>query len=353
MVEESRRVLVVDDDPDVAMFVKTVLERRGGCVVQTASDGPSALTAVGAFRPDVVVTDIQMPGLSGLDLLTAIRIDTPWMPVVIMTAHVSVDYAVSALRAQADEFLTKPIDSARLVEVVTRLSEEGRARREAASQKQYVLAVGAHPDDVEIGVGGILAAHRAAGDEITILTLSRGSRGGDADDRQDESLASAELLGARLFLKDLVDTEIPGGGPTVRLIEEVVREVIPTVVYTHTNHDRHQDHRAVHEATVVATRTIDTVACYQSPSATVDFRPTRFVAIDGFVERKLELLACFRSQADQRSYLAPDFVTATARYWSRFGGGSNVEPLEIVRETADLSTPVRDRVAERSDRDAR
>jgi len=353
MGEESRRVLVVADDPDVALFVKTVLERRGGCVVQTAADGPSALAAIGAFRPDVVVTDIQMPGISGIDLLTAIRIDTPWMPVVIMTAHVSVDYAVSALRAQADEFLTKPIDSTRLVEVVTRLAEEGRARRESAAQKQYVLAIGAHPDDVEIGVGGILAAHRAAGDEITILTLSRGARGGDADDRQHESLASAELLGARLFLKDLVDTEITGGGPTVRLIEEVVREVVPTVVYTHTNHDRHQDHRAAHEATVVATRTIDTVACYQSPSATVDFRPTRFVSIDGFVDRKLEVLACFRSQTEHRAYLAPDFVTATARYWSRFGGGDNVEPLEIVRETADLSTPVRDRTGERSNREAR
>jgi LmbE family N-acetylglucosaminyl deacetylase/CheY-like chemotaxis protein len=353
MAEEARRVLVVDDDPDVAMFVKTVLERRSGCVVQLATDGASAITAVGAFRPDVVVTDIQMPGLSGLDLLGAIRAETPWLPVVIMTAHVSVDYAVSALRAQADEFLTKPLDSARLVEVVTRLAEEGRARRDAATPKEYVLAVGAHPDDVEIGVGGILAAHRAAGDEITILTLSRGARGGDADDRQHESLAAAELIGARLFLKDLTDTEIPGGGPTVRLIEEVVREVVPTIVYTHTNHDRHQDHRAVHEATIVATRTIDTVACYQSPSATVDFRPTRFVSIDGFLERKLELLDCFRSQVENRSYLAPDFVLATARYWSRFGGGDNVEPLEIVRETADLSTPIRERAAERGQRETR
>ncbi|TPX04990.1 response regulator, partial [Schumannella luteola] len=290
---------------------------------------------------------------SGLDLLTAVRIDTPWMPVVIMTAHVSVDYAVSALRAQADEFLTKPIDSTRLVEVVTRLADEGRARREAVAQKQYVLAVGAHPDDVEIGVGGVLAAHRAAGDEITILTLSRGARGGDADNRQHESLAAAELLGARLFLQDLTDTEISGGGGTVRLIEEVVREVVPTIVYTHTNHDRHQDHRAVHEATIVATRSIDTVACYQSPSATVDFRPTRFVSIDGFVDRKLELLACFRSQAENRAYLAADFVRATARYWSRFSSSENVEPLEIVRETSDLSTPVRDRVDVRRDREVR
>jgi len=353
MGEETRRVLVVDDDADVALFVKTVLERRIECVVQVAPDGTAAVAAIPEFRPDVVVTDIEMPGLNGLELLDAIRSETPWLPVVVMTAHVSVDYAVSALRAQADEFLTKPLDTTRLVEVVSRLADEGRARRESAPPQEFVLAIGAHPDDVEIGVGGILAAHRAAGDEVTVLTLSRGARGGDADDRQHESLRAADLLGARLFLKDLTDTEITSGGPTVRLIEEVVREVVPTIVYTHTNHDRHQDHRAAHEATIVATRSIDTVACYQSPSSTVDFRPTRFVSIDGFVERKLQLLECFASQTEHRSYLSPEFVTATARYWSRFGGGENVEPLEIVRETSDLSSAVRDRAADRARREQR
>jgi len=331
-------VLVVDDDEDLALFVKTLLERRGGYIVQTASDGPTALAAVGAFRPDIVVADIEMPGMSGLELLEAIRAETPWMPVVIMTAHVSVDYAVTALRQQADEFLTKPLDTATVVATVERLIEEGRARRDAGRPKEVVLAIGAHPDDVEIGVGGILAAHRAAGDDITILTLSRGARGGDADQRQHESLASAELLGARLFLQDLIDTEMEGGGPTVRLIEEVVSEVHPTIVYTHSPHDRHQDHRAVHEAAIVATRGVAMVGCFQSPSATIDYRPNRFVSIEQFIDRKLELLACFASQADHRPYLAPDFVTTTAKYWARFGGGAMVEPLEIFREATVLAS---------------
>ena len=246
-----------------------------------------------------------------------------------------------ALRSQADEFLTTPVSAATLTETVLRLAEEGRAKREAARPREYVLAVGAHPDDVEIGVGGILASHRAAGDQVTILTLSRGGKGGSPDDRQHESLRSAELLGARL--SSLVDTEITNTGPTVAIIERVVREVNPTTVYTHSVHDRHQDHRATHEATVVATRAVGTVACFQSPSSTVDFRPTRFVSIDGFTEKKLELLQCFQSQAHIRSYLEPDFVLATARYWSRYGGGTSVEPLEILRETADMSMPLRKR----------
>jgi LmbE family N-acetylglucosaminyl deacetylase len=332
---------VIDDDPDVALYTKTVLERRGGFEVRSITDPQVARLAVDTFRPDVVVTDIEMPGMTGLELLAHLRADQPGLPVIVMTAHVSVEYAVGALRAQADEFLTKPVDSVQLVSVAMRLAEEGRERRESARPREFVLAVGAHPDDVEIGVGGILAAHRAAGDQVVILTLSRGARGGEAADRQAESLRSADLLGARLFLEDLVDTEITNTGPTVAIIERVVREVNPTIVYTHSAHDRHQDHRAVHEATLVATRAVGTVACFQSPSSTVDFRPTRFVSIDGFTQAKLELLACFSSQAEIRKYLEPDFVLATARYWSRYGGGQSCEPLEIIRETSDMSVQSR------------
>ena len=96
----------------------------------------------------------------------------------------------------------------------------------------------------------------------------------------------------------------------------------------------------MHQATLVATRAGAHRACYQSPSATVDFRPNRFVPIDGFTDTKLALLACFQSQSGLRDYLEPDFVLATARYWSRFGGGQNCEPLEVIRDTADISVPV-------------
>jgi LmbE family N-acetylglucosaminyl deacetylase/CheY-like chemotaxis protein len=335
---QKYRVCVIEDDPDVALYMKTVLEKKADAVVLAITVPSIAMQSIAEFEPDVVITDIEMPGISGLDLLKELRATHPGMPVVVMTAHVSVDYAVSALRSQADEFLTKPIASADLVSIVTRLAEEGRTKK-AARAPQVVLAIGAHPDDVEIGVGGILSAHREAGNDVVILTLSRGARGGDANDRQHESLAAAERLGARLFLEDLEDTQIAAADPTVSIIERVVAEVRPDIVYTHSAHDRHQDHRAVHAATVVATRAVRTVCCYQSPSATIDYRPTRFVPIDGFTDAKLALLDCFRSQTELRAYLEPDFVLATARYWSRFGGGTSCEPLEVIKDTADISVP--------------
>ncbi len=214
MTESPYRVLVIEDDDDVALFTRTVLQKRAGCEVRSLASADGAIRALSEFAPDVVITDVELPGASGLDILEQVRRADGDLPVVVMTAHASVDYAVRALRDRADEFLTKPIPSAVLVETVQRLAtayRESQARRRGRT----VLAIGAHPDDVEIGVGGTLAAHAAAGDPVVILTLCRGARGGQADDRQNESLAAAELIGARLFLEDLEDTRIPISDPTV------------------------------------------------------------------------------------------------------------------------------------------
>ena len=326
------RVLVVDDDPDIAQFVRTVLSKAGMHAV--ACFDPLEALALAAREPfDAVVTDIEMPGMNGLEFLGRLRELQTDLPVAVMTAHASVDYAVEALRRNADEFMVKPVRRDDVVATVRRLVELGTARR-ATTRHQTVLAIGAHPDDVELGIGGTLAAHRSAGDQVVILTLSRGARGGEAGDRMGESMAAAELIGARLFMEDLEDTRISESDPTVTIIERVVAQVQPTIVYTHSAHDRHQDHRAVHRAAMVATRDVPTFACYQSPSATVDYRPTRFVGIDGFTETKLALLACFGSQSGIRSYMQDDFVLATSRYWSRYGGGQHCEPLEVIREAS-------------------
>lgn len=330
------RVLLVEDDPDVAGFTRTVLERRGGMICRWVTNPADALEVLASAEVDVVVTDIEMPGMTGLELLGHVRATLPHVPVVVMTAYAQLDYAVEALRQRADEFLVKPVPAATLVERVREVADAGRAARIAARPRDVVLAVGAHPDDVEIGVGGTLAAHRAIGDTIVILTMSHGGRGGDEHRRQTEALAAAEIIGARLFLEDLEDTEMSPGGDTVRRIERVVAEVSPTVVYTHSRHDRHQDHRAVYLATSAATRQVPTFACYQSPSTTTDFHPNRFVAIDDHVETKLRMLAAFGSQ-EGRAYLEPDMVRATARYWSRFGGGTWCEPLEVVRDTSAVA----------------
>jgi LmbE family N-acetylglucosaminyl deacetylase/ActR/RegA family two-component response regulator len=342
MAEEHYRALVVEDDPDAAQFVQITLERHAGMSVVVAGDAPTALAALEAEPFDLIVSDIELPGMSGLQMLPRAKELAPGVPVMMLTAFGRVDYAVDALRQHVDEFLTKPVMVATLVERALDLAREGRRRRAAAAVPAVVLALGAHPDDVEIGVGGTLAAHHAAGDRITILTLSGGAIGGGAQIRHEESLAAAAMVGATLIHLDFEDTQLRPASSVISAIEEAVGEVGPDRIYAHSQHDRHQDHRAVHEAVQVAARQVPNLACYQSPSSTVHFQPNQFVDIEPFIDTKLRMLAAHRSQ-ESRDYMAGDFVRAAARYWSRFVEGvSYVEPLEVIRSSITLvsSTPV-------------
>jgi LmbE family N-acetylglucosaminyl deacetylase len=255
----------------------------------------------------------------------------PLASTLILTGHGSFENAVAAIRAGADDFMTKPVDRASLVMKARELLEAASGRK--AQDREVVLAIGAHPDDVEIGCGGILLGHAARRDSISILTLTAGEQGGEIGLRATESAAAAAMLGARLFHTDLVDTSVSDGGVTIGTIQRVIDEVEPTVIYTHTKHDVHQDHRSVHAATLVAARRVPRIYCYQSPSTTVDFHPTRFVPIDEQIERKLDVIQAYGSQTVLRAYLEPDLLRATARYWSRFAQSTFVEPLEIARET--------------------
>src|SRR5207244_8333504 len=113
-------------------------------------------------------------------------------------------------------------------------------------------------------------------------------------------------------LEELPDTHISEGDPTISAIRRVVEQVQPTVIYTHSLHDVHQDHRNTHRAAMVAVREVGCVYCFQSPSATIDFRPTRFVAIDEHLERKLQAIDAFTSQVEVRPYLDRELIQATA-----------------------------------------
>ena len=199
-------------------------------------------------------------------------------------------------------------------------------------QQKRVLAIGAHPDDVEIGCGGALARHHARGDILDILTLSHGAAGGDVNVRVAEAQHAADILGAHLQLANLRDAHISEGTATIDIIEAAVRELRPTHVYTHCSEDTHQDHRAVHAASLVATRGVPNVYCYQSPSSTTEFSPHRFVDITQFIGQKIKVIDAYQSQVARMDAIQREMTVATARYWGRFAGYVLAEPLKVVRE---------------------
>lgn len=326
----GHRVLVVDDDEDLRDLLSYLLVSRGGYEAVAVPSAEVAIERVRDERWDVVLTDVHMPGASGLALAEEVHRDHPLLPVLLMTSQPSVDIAVRAVRQSLTDFLVKPLDPDTVLKAVARALtlRVGSARR--------VLAIGAHPDDVELGAGATLADHARQGDELRILTMSRGRIGGDAEIRAEEAAGAARILGAELTLGDLEDTNIQQQGATVTLIEAAVAAFDPDTVYVHSVHDVHQDHRSVHQAAMVACRGVPRVFCYQSPSATVDFRPSKFVSVETAMDRKIEAIAAFASQVAIRDYMEADLLKATARYWGRFGRCRYAEPFEVVRDSQEV-----------------
>ena len=102
-----RRILVVDDEENLRLVLRTLL-RRSGYEVETASTGEEALEKVEAFGPDVVITDVRMPKMTGLDLLSALRAKQSLATVIVMSAYGSVDLALEAMKAGAYDYVAKP-----------------------------------------------------------------------------------------------------------------------------------------------------------------------------------------------------------------------------------------------------
>jgi DNA-binding response OmpR family regulator len=107
-------VLVVDDDPTVSDVVRRYLE-QDGCRVRLAADGLAALAAVDAERPDLVVLDLMLGGLGGLDVCRRLRHDRPTLPVVMLTALGEESDRVLGLEVGADDYVTKPFSPRELV----------------------------------------------------------------------------------------------------------------------------------------------------------------------------------------------------------------------------------------------
>lgn len=120
------RVLVIDDDPDSAMIMQHVLGTRGGMDVTLVLDPKEALSLSEDQSWDVVVTDVVMPGMNGIELMTRLRQKWPTLPVVTVTSQIGISAATYIISSRADDFLIKPIDPVALLGIVSRLGEDRR-----------------------------------------------------------------------------------------------------------------------------------------------------------------------------------------------------------------------------------
>jgi len=147
------RVLIVDDDPAQLRLLRTVLETDGWVVSQADSGNAAIQCLVDGPESDVIITDLMMPGMDGRDLLNRVHERWPEIPVIILTAHGSVDSAVDLLHAGAHDYLTKPPKLDELRITVRRALETSENRRELARLRRRLRL----PADV-VGVSRLMQA---------------------------------------------------------------------------------------------------------------------------------------------------------------------------------------------------
>jgi LmbE family N-acetylglucosaminyl deacetylase len=277
---------------------------------------------------ELVISAVELPEMDGFEVLRTSKIVRPFTPVLLIADVSRPEYPSRAINERVDDMLVAPVDDDKLRECARRLIEKGRRARE--SRARTVLAVGAHPDDIEIGAGGTLLRHAAAGDHVVHLMMTDGEAGGAKQACVAEAERAAEMIGMTLLRGGLPDAFLSSSRETLSVVEHAVEEYQPSIVYVHSPHDGHQDHRATFLAARVAARGVPAFCCYQSPSSTVEFHPDRFVDIGDYLDAKIALINVYRSQTATRLYLAEDLIRATARYWGRHASHRLVEPLETV-----------------------
>lgn len=212
-----------------------------------------------------------------------------------------------------------------------------------------ILAVGAHPDDVELGAGATLAKHVMLGDQVFILVLSTGAKArksagaGEVATLRVQCQESAKVLGARLehlaFPDQRFDT-IPLLEIT-RMVEEAIKSTRPDVVYSHHGGDLNADHQLTSAAVKVACRPIGksgrAVYAFEVPSSTEwgeGFKPALFVNVAGAPFAKKEAaLACYANEMGVFPHpRSPEAIRALAQWRGATAGVEAAEAFEVIRE---------------------
>ncbi len=127
------RVFIVDDDRDIGMMLSALMEKEG-LTNMVAHDGETALQMVPMKMPDMLLLDVKMPGIDGMEVLKRVKEMEPELPVVLITAYAEIPASVAAMRAGAFDYLAKPFDHAEVMRVVRSALAERERRRQSCSQ---------------------------------------------------------------------------------------------------------------------------------------------------------------------------------------------------------------------------
>ena len=178
--EFSASVLIVDDDLDMLSMLERIVHKKCRCEVKTASSGESAWQLLEEWQPDIVLTDIKMPGLDGLALLQEIKKQYPTIAVIMMSGFGTVESAITALKNGAYDFIQKPFDNEHLLHILQRcrehlclLEKNRRLQSRLADQEAFSGFIGTSAKIKEI----YSLINRLADTDVTVLIRGESGTG--------------------------------------------------------------------------------------------------------------------------------------------------------------------------------
>lgn len=180
-------------------------------------------------------------------------------------------------------------------------------------KKHNILAIGAHPDDIELGCGGSLLKAARTGANVYMYIVTRGSSAGSVVKRSNEIINSAKYIGAKsLWIDNYEDSAVYLTKELINSVEFFIRKTNADIVYTHPLKDNHHDHRAIAEATVEAGRFTPNILAYENPS-TKNFLPVVFTDISDVIHEKIKIIQLYGSQKS-KLFLSSNSVKGLAEY---------------------------------------
>lgn len=198
-----------------------------------------------------------------------------------------------------------------------------------------VLAFGAHPDDLEIGMGGTLAK-LGANDQNNVVGIVA-TLSSNEETRRVESYKAAEILGIKIELLEIDFHSLFSSREIVKIIDSLIQKYSPDLIFTHWNHDSHQDHNALTDAVIAASRKNKcSLYMYEQtlPGGIVpeSFRAQVFVDITDFIEQKIDSVDAHQSQIVKNNKWWLDGIRGRAMYRGNQIGVKYGEAFEVIKE---------------------
>ena len=176
-----------------------------------------------------------------------------------------------------------------------------------------ILAVGAHPDDIELGCFGTLASYRSKNHKIFGAIITNGELQGNPSSRKKEAKKAAKLIDMKLFFGNFQDGNLTLNSSFVSFLDKLIEENQIDVLFSHSTHDRHEDHNVVGKSCISASRNVNELYFYETPSVLYPFKPQLFFDVTDSFDNKILALKKHKTQRT-KGYMRIEAIKGLAKF---------------------------------------